>query len=93
MFVTGGDDDWPYLLSVYALLVIICLPLLFMLPESPKYLFVVKRNEQTALNGELKVESFSTKAMIAEWENGCFLFARSVAWIFLVALYNEDERP
>ncbi|PZC84700.1 hypothetical protein B5X24_HaOG204248 [Helicoverpa armigera] len=48
-FILGRAEDWPYLLSVYALLVIICLPLLFILPESPKYLFVVKKNEERAL--------------------------------------------
>ncbi|XP_050345387.1 solute carrier family 2, facilitated glucose transporter member 1-like isoform X2 [Nymphalis io] len=47
--ILGGANDWPYLLSVYALLVIISLPILFILPESPKYLFVVKRNEAAAV--------------------------------------------
>ncbi|CAK1581515.1 unnamed protein product [Parnassius mnemosyne] len=48
-FFLGGVDDWPYLLSVYAMLVIICLPVLCILPESPKYLFIIKRNEVTAV--------------------------------------------
>ncbi|XP_047527954.1 solute carrier family 2, facilitated glucose transporter member 2-like isoform X3 [Vanessa atalanta] len=47
--ILGGVDNWPYLLSVFALLVIISLPILFILPESPKYLFVVKRNEPAAI--------------------------------------------
>ncbi|CAG9784011.1 unnamed protein product [Diatraea saccharalis] len=48
-FLLGGVDDWPYLLSVYVLLVIFCLPMLFILPESPKYLFVIRRDEENAL--------------------------------------------
>ncbi|CAH0721993.1 unnamed protein product, partial [Brenthis ino] len=48
-FLLGGENDWPYLLSVYAILVIICTPVLFILPESPKYLYVVKRNEIAAI--------------------------------------------
>nr|AON96566.1 solute carrier family 2 facilitated glucose transporter member 3 [Bicyclus anynana] len=51
-FILGGENDWPYLLSVYALLVIVTLPVLCILPESPKYLYVVKRNELAAI-GEL----------------------------------------
>nr|XP_026489964.1 solute carrier family 2, facilitated glucose transporter member 1-like isoform X1 [Vanessa tameamea] len=47
--ILGGVDNWPYLLSVFALLVIISLPILFILPESPKYLFVVNRNEPAAI--------------------------------------------
>ncbi|KAI5641714.1 sugar transporter domain-containing protein [Phthorimaea operculella] len=48
-FLLGAAEDWPYLLSVYAILVIICLPVLFILPESPKYLFVIKKNENLAI--------------------------------------------
>lgn len=51
--ISGGANDWPYLLSVYVLLVIVCLPVLFILPESPKYLFVIKRNEAAAIKGEI----------------------------------------
>ncbi|XP_026329305.1 solute carrier family 2, facilitated glucose transporter member 1-like isoform X2 [Hyposmocoma kahamanoa] len=67
-FILGGDDDWPYLLSVYALLVIICLPLLFMLPESPKYLFVVKRNEQTALKELSRLRGVSASILTEDVE-------------------------
>lgn len=59
MSVSGRAEDWPYLLSVYALLVIICLPLLFILPESPKYLFVVKKNEERALKGKICINFYS----------------------------------
>ncbi|CAB3221412.1 unnamed protein product [Arctia plantaginis] len=45
----GHPDHWPYLLSAFAFLVIITLPVLFILPESPKFLFVVKRDEEKAL--------------------------------------------
>ncbi|KAL0894233.1 hypothetical protein ABMA27_014245 [Loxostege sticticalis] len=59
----GGVDDWPYLLSVYVLLVIFCLPILFILPESPKYLFVVKRNEESALRELSRLRGVSTSVL------------------------------
>ncbi|CAH2086068.1 unnamed protein product [Euphydryas editha] len=62
-FILGGADDWPYLLSVYALLVIVCLPVLFILPESPKYLFVVKRNEAAAVKELSRLRGESVSAL------------------------------
>ncbi|KAL0842415.1 hypothetical protein ABMA28_014524 [Loxostege sticticalis] len=62
-FLLGGVDDWPYLLSVYVLLVIFCLPILFILPESPKYLFVVKRNEESALRELSRLRGVSTSVL------------------------------
>ncbi|XP_063822040.1 solute carrier family 2, facilitated glucose transporter member 1-like isoform X2 [Ostrinia nubilalis] len=62
-FLLGGANDWPYLLSVYVLLVIFCLPLLFILPESPKYLFVVKRDEEGALRELSRLRGVSTSVL------------------------------
>ncbi|CAG5051163.1 unnamed protein product [Parnassius apollo] len=67
-FFLGGVDDWPYLLSVYALLVIICLPVLCILPESPKYLFIVKRNEDTAVKELSRLRGVSESVLVEELE-------------------------
>ncbi|CAG4912901.1 unnamed protein product [Colias eurytheme] len=67
-FILGGVDDWPYLLSVYAVLVIICLPVLFILPESPKYLFVVKKDEVEALRELSRVRGVSPSVLTDELE-------------------------
>ncbi|XP_060800342.1 solute carrier family 2, facilitated glucose transporter member 1 [Amyelois transitella] len=66
--ILGGADDWPYLLSVYALLVIFCLPVLFMLPESPKYLFVVKRDENGALKELSRLRGVSPSVLAEDIE-------------------------
>lgn len=62
-FLLGGTNNWPYLLSVYALLVIVSLPVLFILPESPKYLFVVKGNEIAALKELSRLRGEPTSAL------------------------------
>ncbi|KAJ0180758.1 hypothetical protein K1T71_004162 [Dendrolimus kikuchii] len=67
-FLLGQPPNWPYLLSVYALLVIICLPPLLMLPESPKYLFVTKRDEETALKELSRLRGVSSSLLTGEVE-------------------------
>ncbi|CAD0197016.1 unnamed protein product [Chrysodeixis includens] len=67
-FILGRNEDWPYLLSVYAILVIICLPLLFLLPESPKYLFVVKKNEERALKELSRLRGVSPSVLVEDME-------------------------
>lgn len=64
-FLLGGVDDWPYLLSVYAVMVMLCLPLLIILPESPKYLFLVKGNEEKSFK-ELRRLRGPSAASLAE---------------------------
>ncbi|XP_047512510.1 solute carrier family 2, facilitated glucose transporter member 5-like isoform X1 [Pieris napi] len=65
-YLLGKPNDWPYLLSVYALLVIICLPVLFILPESPKYLYVVKKNEAESLRELSRVRGVSPSLLTEE---------------------------
>lgn len=38
----GSEENWPYALSFYALLVLICLLPLMCYPESPRWLYLVK---------------------------------------------------
>ncbi|XP_013145954.1 PREDICTED: solute carrier family 2, facilitated glucose transporter member 3-like [Papilio polytes] len=67
-FLLGGVEDWPYLLSVYAVLVIICLPILYILPESPKYLFIVKKNEIAAMKQLSRLRGVSSSILSEEVE-------------------------
>ncbi|XP_072943666.1 solute carrier family 2, facilitated glucose transporter member 1-like isoform X2 [Epargyreus clarus] len=64
----GHPDDWPYLLAAFALPVIITLPVLFILPESPKYLFVVKRNETAALRELSRLRGVSSSVLTEDIE-------------------------
>ncbi|KAJ2953001.1 hypothetical protein O0L34_g7381 [Tuta absoluta] len=64
----GGAEDWPYLLSVYAILVIVCLPVLFILPESPKYLFVIRKNEDLALKELSRTRGVSPSLLVEDIE-------------------------
>ncbi|VVD02645.1 unnamed protein product [Leptidea sinapis] len=59
----GGAADWPCLLSVFGILVIICLPVLFVLPESPKYLYVVKRSEAESMRELSRVRGVSSSLL------------------------------
>ncbi|XP_013180702.1 PREDICTED: solute carrier family 2, facilitated glucose transporter member 3-like isoform X1 [Papilio xuthus] len=67
-FLLGGVEDWPYLLSVYAVLVIICLPLLYILPESPKYLYIVKKNEIAAMKQLSRLRGVSSSILSEDVE-------------------------
>ncbi|XP_063620602.1 solute carrier family 2, facilitated glucose transporter member 3-like isoform X1 [Cydia splendana] len=66
--ILGGVDDWPYLLAAYAVLVIICVPVIFILPESPKYLYVVKREEETALSELSRLRAVSPSILTEDLE-------------------------
>ncbi|XP_041977617.1 solute carrier family 2, facilitated glucose transporter member 1-like isoform X2 [Aricia agestis] len=68
-FLLGGVNDWPYLLSAFVVLVIICLPILFILPESPKYLYVVKKRENEALNELHRLRGVSPSALVEDVES------------------------
>ncbi|XP_075969950.1 solute carrier family 2, facilitated glucose transporter member 1-like isoform X2 [Anticarsia gemmatalis] len=64
----GRPSDWPYLVSAFALLVIVTLPVLLLLPESPKYLFVVKKNEERALKELSRLRGVSTSVLTEDIE-------------------------
>ncbi|GBP68758.1 Solute carrier family 2, facilitated glucose transporter member 3 [Eumeta japonica] len=67
-FLLGRPDDWTYLLAVYAVLVIVCLPVLLVLPESPKYLFLVRRNEEKALQELSRLRGVPASLLIEDIE-------------------------
>lgn len=49
--VLGTKDSWHIMLSVFGPLCIIGLLITLMLPDTPKYLFVLKENKEEALRG------------------------------------------
>lgn len=49
--VLGTEEHWSCMLAAFAPLCILALLLIFLLPESPKYLFVVKEEREKALQG------------------------------------------
>lgn len=53
--VLGTKDHWNYMLAAYAPLCAAALLIMFVLPESPKYLYVVKENREDAIKGWLEV--------------------------------------
>lgn len=63
-FLLGRPEDWPYLLSAYALLVLFTIPVLFLIPESPKYLFVIKRDEDRSLKELCQLRGTSKDMLI-----------------------------
>ncbi|CAG9831260.1 unnamed protein product [Diabrotica balteata] len=46
--ILGNSDYWPHCLAAYVIPVIICAFALPLLPESPKYLFVIKKDQHKA---------------------------------------------
>lgn len=48
--VFGTSALWHVALSVYALLVIVCMLPYFWFPESPKYLFIIVKDYEAAKN-------------------------------------------
>lgn len=53
IFVTGTEETWQELLAFPVLLVFACSLVLPFFPESPKYLYVVRKNHQAALEGAI----------------------------------------
>nr|XP_022918299.1 solute carrier family 2, facilitated glucose transporter member 1-like [Onthophagus taurus] len=55
--VLGTEIMWPVLLSFFLVMVIISSLIIPFLPESPKYLFVIKNNRNLALNSLEKIRN------------------------------------
>lgn len=45
----GNENDWPHCLALTAVLQAVCALVIPVLPESPKYLFVIKKKPHLAL--------------------------------------------
>lgn len=48
---TGTEEAWPYCLGIYTAFVLLSAVVSPLLPESPKYLYVVKKQTQNAVTG------------------------------------------
>lgn len=47
--ILGNELYWPHLLAFYLLPLLLCSMVLLFLPESPKYLFIVKKQPHLAV--------------------------------------------
>lgn len=47
----GTESSWSYLFSLCGGLIIVALPTLWFVPESPKYLYTVRNEHSKALSG------------------------------------------
>lgn len=50
-YITGQESTWHYLLGLYAVLVLLSAATLPILPESPKYLYIVCGQEEKGITG------------------------------------------
>ncbi|XP_068896897.1 solute carrier family 2, facilitated glucose transporter member 1-like isoform X3 [Tenebrio molitor] len=47
--ILGNENYWPHLLACYLLPLLVCSVVLIFLPESPKYLFIIKKQPHLAI--------------------------------------------
>lgn len=47
----GQDDTWHYLLGLFAVLTLLSMVAFPFLPESPKYLYIVRGHEEKGIKG------------------------------------------
>ncbi|XP_050525032.1 solute carrier family 2, facilitated glucose transporter member 1-like isoform X2 [Daktulosphaira vitifoliae] len=65
----GNDYLWPYLFSLYAGVLLIVVPTLPFVPESPKYLYTVRDNYRKALSELSKLRGLPESAVSWELDN------------------------
>ncbi|CAH1993880.1 unnamed protein product [Acanthoscelides obtectus] len=65
----GNEDYWPHCLAIYALPTFISIFVLPLLPESPKFLFVVKNQPQAALKELQVIRGVQKELLIDEIES------------------------
>ncbi|CAH0386483.1 unnamed protein product [Bemisia tabaci] len=68
-WLLGGETRWPYLLSAYILCVLFCLLTFPCLPESPKYLFSVKNERQSALQALSRLRGLPADLLQSELDS------------------------
>lgn len=45
----GKSETWHYLFALFGILILLSMPVLFILPESPKYLLIIKDDYDSAI--------------------------------------------
>ncbi|XP_065353450.1 solute carrier family 2, facilitated glucose transporter member 3-like [Cloeon dipterum] len=65
-FILGSTDTWHYLLGLYGILVLVSLVVLPFLPESPKYLFAIKKDEDGCTEALTKLRGLPKSALTTE---------------------------
>ncbi|KAL1491537.1 hypothetical protein ABEB36_012119 [Hypothenemus hampei] len=66
--ILGNEDYWPYCLALPATLQAICALIIPVLPESPKYLFVIKKNPPLAIKQLKRVRNSNEESLTDEIE-------------------------
>ncbi|KRT85756.1 membrane transporter [Oryctes borbonicus] len=64
--VLGTETSWPILLSLYVIVVILCCISFPFLPESPKYLYVVRRQTRQAITILENIRSMNVSELESE---------------------------
>lgn len=62
--IFGTESLWHYALCFYVVLIIICYSPVFIFPESPKYLYIIKRNREQALRELQKLRGKNAQSQI-----------------------------
>ncbi|GLV34210.1 uncharacterized protein CBL_00140 [Carabus blaptoides fortunei] len=64
--ILGTEETWPHLLSFFVILVAMCGLVTPILPESPKYLYVVRKQPQLALKELSKIRGLPISSLTDE---------------------------
>ncbi|XP_063232892.1 solute carrier family 2, facilitated glucose transporter member 1-like isoform X2 [Bacillus rossius redtenbacheri] len=67
--VLGRPDTWPYLLGLYAVLILVSALALPFLPESPKYLYIVRGQEERGIRELTRLRGLAPDQLRDELED------------------------
>ncbi|KAJ8878368.1 hypothetical protein PR048_018945 [Dryococelus australis] len=67
--VLGQENTWPYLLGLYAVLILVSSLALPFLPESPKYLYIVKGQEERGVRELTRLRGLAPEQLQDELED------------------------
>ncbi|XP_066247949.1 solute carrier family 2, facilitated glucose transporter member 5-like [Euwallacea similis] len=66
--ILGNETYWPHCLAISAVFQVICALIIPVLPESPKYLFVIKKNPPLALKQLKRIRNANEESLSDEIE-------------------------
>ncbi|XP_044754693.1 solute carrier family 2, facilitated glucose transporter member 1-like isoform X2 [Coccinella septempunctata] len=64
--ILGNEHYWNYCLSFFLIPLVLCSIIFPFLPESPKYLFIIKKNHQLAVKGLSRIRNVSASQLEQE---------------------------